>query len=312
MESGCYFTMDKTRISAQMDLERELADLSVNPRLQRALEKWDATITDYSPVDTYNPNIVDPSELVSVGSLGRTKNRNQVTKAKSVNLLLRAAFAALAEIHLQSQKSQLSFVTVNLSRSESARLAYGGGAASYGKKLKRRFAERLKSAPLQFSQKPDFFLVLEDSSDGSLHSHIIMRHHPDDVPELDAMLRKDTEGHGSAVRFQTDFRLWLDAAPGSLSWQVNELELEEYPDLCSYPLLGVNRHGQERFYRIQPVDAGAADYISKELELAIKGNPEANRLFIEGRVKTRARQIYTERYALKRMRKQRARLESKR
>jgi len=302
--------MGKTRICEQIGVQGDDSDPLVSPRIIAGTARHYTTISDSRPVDTINNNTINPSELSEVASTGRAKNSTQVTKtkskskskSKSVSLQLRAAFATLAEIHLRSDISQLSFVTVNLSRKGSIKIVSEGGAPAYSKKVKRRFRNGLATGGLNLRQKPDFFLALEDSKDGSQHAHIIMRHHPDDEPVLKKMLRVEAKEDKNAVQFKTEYRLWLDAEPGSMAWQMNELDLmhdmAHGTDYGVYRRLGI-RKGRVRFYRLMQVDGGAADYISKELGNALKGNPDALRLVIEGDIKARAKEIYKERYELK-------------
>lgn len=294
--------MSKTRINRQKQPQSELLDQPINPRLIKGVARHYTTLSYGRPVDTGNNNTIDPEELLEVVSEGRDKSSKQVakTKSKSVNLLLRAAFAALEEAHLQLEKSQLTFITVNLSRNASCEAANGGGATYYGEKLKRKFKRTLTTGKSKLLQKPRFFLVLENSKDGSLHAHLLMQHHPDDLEVLNKMLRKDTENHDNAVLFQTEYKLWLDAAPGSYEWHRNVLDYDTDQEQCPYPYIGTNKRGGEWcFYRIMPVDAGAADYISKELGKALYDGLDASRMYIDKDIRSRAKIIYSEAYKLK-------------
>jgi hypothetical protein len=294
--------MKKTRISEHISQDVNTSNDPISPRLMRGIARHTTTVSDCRPVDTYNNNIINPTEVPEVPSKGRDRNTSFEikTKAKSVNLQLRAAFAALAEIHLQAQLSQLSFITVNLSQRDSRIIVNGGGAPFYAARIKRKIQNKLATGKRNPLLKPSFFLALEDSKDGSKHAHIVMHHHPDDQKLIASLLRKEAANHDNAVQFKTEYKLWLDAEPGSDLWELNELERDDYLELCSYPLKGQNKHGQERFYRMTPVDAGVADYISKELEQTLQDNPAASRLYIDADLRSRSRQILDERYKLKR------------
>jgi len=303
------FTMTKTRICEHDSAQTKIENHPVSPRLLRAIARNLTTVSDCTPVDTYNSNTINVFEVPEAPSGGRDKSASfkTVTKGRSVNLLFRASFLALAELHLQMGESQLSFVTVNLSQCDSFRIVSEGGAPAYAKKLRRRIQQKLTTGKQRLLQKPNFFLALEDSADGSKHVHIIMRHHPDDQPLLNSILRKEAADHDNAVQFKAEYRLWLDAEPGSAAWQANELDwLHDRghgADYCVYRRMGINR-GKVDFYRLMPVDAGAADYISKELERALKGNPDASRLYIDTELRSRAKMILEGRYKLKRDMKQ--------
>lgn len=294
--------VSKTRINRQKQPQPELLEQPVSPRLIKGVAKLFTTLSYDRPVDTGNNNTINPEELLEVVSEGRDKSGTQKvkSKSKSVNLLLRAAFAALKEVHLSLESSQLTFVTVNLSRKASLEVENGGGAAYYGEMLKRKFKRALTTGKLKLLQKPSLFLVLENSKDGSLHAHIIMQHHPDDVAVLNKILRKGTDNHDNAVLFQTEYKLWLDANPGSCAWHRNVLDYDTDKVQCPYPHIGTDKRGREwRFYRIMPVDAGAADYISKELGKPLCDDLGASRMYIDKDIRSRAKVVYNEAYKLK-------------
>ncbi len=282
-----------------------------NPRLLRAGVKQYSTFSDFRPVDTYNTTLINPDVIPQLPdsthkkrTLNINKSTGEVTNkrtgARAVSFVLRSAFAALEEAHRKSPLSQLSSITVNFDQTQSDLIVSGNaskaGAAYYGNKLRDRFKRGMPKQKLFLHEETRFFLTIEDSKDGSLHANIVMRHHPDDVNTIRQMLKVEAKGDKNAVMLKTEYELWLDAEPGSELWQLNELELNDYPELCSYPLKKKNKQGFERFYRLISVDSGIADYISKELDKPLCDLSASQRLFIDGDTKSRAAELYEERF----------------
>jgi|GEM_PF-4967969 len=303
--------MSGMRISKQNINTENDAPAAPNPRLLKAGEKQYSTFSDLRPVDTYNTKVINADLLPELhdpthkqGTFKVDKNTGEITQkrngALAVSFYLRSAFAAIEEVHVESSCSQLSSITVNFDHEQSDRMVEGNaskkGATFYSNKLITRFKRGMPKRGLFLQEQPRFMVTLEDSVDGSLHANIIMRHHPEDERAIREMLKVEAKDDNNAVSLKTEYELWLDAAPGAELWQLNEMERDEYPELCSYPLLGTNKHGQKRFYRMTPVDSGMADYMSKELNNLLRSLSAGTRLSMDSETKKRAAEIYKERY----------------
>lgn len=269
--------MSKARIWEKNDTPAEPAEMTPNPRIMRFLAKQATTFSTSQPVDTFNTALLTPDNLPKIERKGAKKVVTKVvrriekkTHTKTyihyVSYQLRCAFDVLNEDVAKDDSLTLSFITVNLSKKYSDRYRKLG-ATGYGKKMKALFKRSLPNR--NQNQEPSFFVVLEESCDGTLHSHLIMRHHIQDENQIADLLRTEAKPHNNSVEIKHDYIRWLDVEPGSTEWDLHELDMELPSNENLYPYTGLDRNGNKRFYGIWPLDVGAADYMSKELHIPI-------------------------------------------
>ncbi len=317
------------RIRKQKGAVRRSGQSDENPAIMRALAKRTGTLSDFTPVDTLNTPIIDYNRLQFLPAPSHKKavqwlQQKNGKGARAYSFVLRSAYAALEHARRDRPGFVLNHITVNFDHVQSEAIIVGNskhaGAAYYCDKLIRRFKRGLPKQGIKLQELPQLSVSLEDSSDGSLHAHIIIVYYRDDKDALNTMLRIEAKQHDNAVMFQDTYRQWLDVPRKdpvgyrARSYverlrevnELNHIDLEydrEYKSrgedrepLCVYPRMGINKHGRVGFYRNAPIDAGVADYLCKELDKPVSGSTRATRLSMDGATKSAAAKIYKERY----------------
>lgn len=230
------------------------SSLSPNPRILRALNKQEITVSNLAPVDTSNSNIPTPDSLPDLPN--RKKRTGPITVGKrKLSYQLRYLFKALLHWKNERDGYKIAFATVhfNLPTEHKLKATKKGPVSAY--------ADRLSKALPSLDNETNFFFVMEQGKKSTakrLHAHILIAYHPDDLDTLKVLLKKGANTTGTGLRIQHTYILKHPAKPGSIEY--SGLEIDEANGMCCY-----ERDHKGSFYRELPVDAGAVDYISKEL-----------------------------------------------
>jgi len=118
--------------------------------------------------------------------------------------------------------------------------------------LRERFKRKL-------SYKPEFIAVLEEAK-GQLHAHLLIGYPKGQEETIQELLRQDSQSRRNGVLMSQSFRRWSRARPGSVEFDLEELDREE--GKANFPTLGV-RGSFSGYYRNCSVDAGWLDYLTK-------------------------------------------------
>lgn len=270
----------------------EICSNTPNPRIVRGLELLSRPGNRYQPVGTDNPYISIPNNQPL---LLNPKNKEQYQTYtnngvhKYISLPLRMLFEAVAE--KKSSNRELFFITVNLSKKTSNALVKNVKAAPAV------YMDRIRGQLRDAGNLWDFFFVLEPSDDGSLHAHYIAALTPEEKTQFKSILEKDASSANNAIRFQSTYKRYHPARPGTPEWEL--LELDDEYGLSSYPEKGTDRNGRLRRYSEVPVDVGSADYIAKDFNKRLEGFGEQH-WSAPMHIKKRASELYEEAYGLQR------------
>ena len=280
--------MSKARVCGKNADSSNAEESPENPAIMRFLDRRVTTFSTNQPVDTFNSLIPDPNEYPEIGRKG-SKKPHTFVRRKAVDYQLRSAFDVLKMESLQDENLALRFATINLSDKHSKRYIEQG-ATEYGVNLTKRFKRSLPDTPAE--QMPRFIAVLESSANRTLHAHLIILFRIEDEAKIKDILYKEAKYHTSSVSLTDTYRRWLDAEPGSEKWELNELDIETFPQDCRYRHIGVNPAGEKRFYGVWELDTGAVDYMSKEIHIPLPGGMNTKKSYIDKVTKMRAKQYY--------------------
>lgn len=262
----------------------DMAKLTPNPRLTRAVERMEITGNDYRPVDTLNNYIPTVNQLPPLPS-PKKKKLIDVKGKLPVSYQLRYLYIALSNLTDRTEMDT-SLATVRFSAEQEEKLlaSIKKPANAYGELLSKNFKKLLHPV--------HFFLVLErgKKSDAKrLHAHMVLSYNPNDRPAIEVILKRHTDGSPTSVMVQETYEL-KSYAPNS-SFKATAMEMaDEYNN---------NMYEREKnsslYKRTMLIDIGIADYMSKQLE---KMNKELKSLpFHASRtLRAEANKLYEEAY----------------
>lgn len=188
------------------------------------------------------PVVALPIESISLKNWAR-KTLRQTFDGHSLSLELRLYFMTLHYLVSNTAGWKLAFITVNLSKSMTDKLAREAARAPATK-----HADLVNKRLKKLGIDARWFGVLEDHR-GNLHTHCAVAYHQDDEQAVKACFGQDTDLVNSGYRLQHTYKQRCKAMTKP------HLLQQHYPHQDA---LGNYRHAQ--------VDVGVADYMSKHLE----------------------------------------------
>jgi len=317
------FFVKNSSINVRKTKLDEKAKNPPNPRIKGGLDKADYSLSKVNPVGViHTHNINSLMKDQELPKLTHPSKKDEVVKqsgnsSKTVSILLRSHFKALVEIDALKASSTLAHITVNFTSDYSRSLLTGNKseAKAYARKITDRFKAGFKGQNLK--SKPNFFLILEDSEDLSLHAHIIMSYQPDDESLLRAMFKveakKGNEGK-SSVKFQTSYTRKHELNQyhsNRTEYELSQLDLEHDEamgtDYFNYPETRIVKHegkpDEELHYATYALDVGIVDYLSKDLNKPFQSDCAASdntsnsrKIYVSHDISSRAKQTRKDNY----------------
>jgi len=307
--------MTKISDSCTKTKKEKEAKLIANPLIMAALAKLDNPIFSVIPVGvstSTNTTVISTESTLRIKHPSKSKAPEKKSKRSKIFISyhFRSLLHALAEIQALNSLASLSYITVNLSQAHSIDLLTSRRtpAKAYAYKLKRRFKAGLKTKRLHLKEQPNFFFILEESKDQSLHCHILMSHHPDDKALLNQMLRKEAADHKNAVQFKSEYKRehkLNQFHTNKIEFELSEIDREqdktEGTDYFRYSEI-IDDKPPSALLRL---DSGVADYMSKEAGKPFTKSLEAynreaaskgRKFYAQKNIVKRAKVIYEEAY----------------
>ncbi len=231
-----------------------------NPRILRDLQRREIAVSDLAPVDTSNSNIPTTDSLPDLPN--RKKRTGPISAGKrKLSYQLRYLFKALLLWKENKPLHKIAFATVHFDSVTEQKLisTRKGPVSAYG--------DRLTKALTTLDHNSNFFFTLEKGKTATkrLHAHILVAYHPEDFEALQLILKKGANTTGTGLRIQHTYVLKHPAKPDSMEYAA--LELDEEHGICAYTKDSAGRYSREL-----PVDAGAVDYMSKDLAKKVISN----------------------------------------